>query len=291
MTKINRLTAVVALATICMTIGRPAAESNGPAAQNPAPPTARGTSLITVGRNVQVSASMPRNMHSEGLIVADPTNVKRLLVCSMFREPDMGEGVAVYVSENGGTRWERTFESGADDHAGDPACAFGPDGVAYLMMIPLGQRGAGQLHLPLLRSEDGGRTWRTVGRTGLIDRDSLAVDDTNGRFRNRVYAHGTSTIWTTDGLRRSGVALYASADGRGTFAPRVKRASVGERHIFGMANSVVLSDGRWLGLFGETRSSPGGTDDGDRGLNSSTYHRNRRTCPSRLSPPTMAEIR
>jgi hypothetical protein len=194
---------------------------------------------------------MPAKMHSEGLILADPTNVKRLLVCSMFRDPAMGEGVAAYVSEDGGMRWQRTFESGADDHAGDPACAFGPDGTAYLMMIPSGQRAAGQLHLPLLRSEDGGHTWRTVARTGYLDRESLVVDGTQGRFRNRVYAHGASSISSTEGLRRSGIAVYASVSGTHPFEPRSERVSMGQRYTFGMGNSVVLSDGRWLAVFGE----------------------------------------
>jgi hypothetical protein len=251
-------TALLVLAILGVTIGRPSAQPERPTVQNPAPPKAAGTPLITVGPNVQVSASMPAKMHSEGLILADPTNVKRLLVCSMFREPDMGEGVAVYVSEDGGTGWQRTFESGADDHAGDPACAFGPDGVAYLMMIPLGQRAAGQLHLPLLRSEDGGHTWRTVARTGYLDRESLVVDGTQGRFRNRVYAHGTTNVRGTTGPRRTGIAEYATANGSGPFEAPVERASLGGREIFGMSNSLVLSDGRWLGLFGEIRSSSGG---------------------------------
>jgi len=50
------------------------------------------------------------------------------------------------------------------------------------------------------------------------------------------------------------VALYAPGRVADGFGPRVERASVGERHLFGMGNSVVLSDGRWLGVFGEITS-------------------------------------
>ena len=251
----SSLTGILFVATVCFMLGGPSTQSNGAVAQTLSEQAPHEMSLITVGPNIQISASMPSKMHGEGLIVADPTNVKRLLVCSMFREPEMGEGVAVYVSEDGGTQWQRTFESGAEDHASDPACAFGPDGVAYLMMIPLAKRaGNGPPHVPLLRSDDGGHTWRTAGQTGYIDRESIVVDDTDGRFRNRVYAHGTSVIRTTDGLRRSGVALYALGRVADGFGPRVERASVGERHLFGMGNSVVLSDGRWLGVFGEIKS-------------------------------------
>jgi len=127
----SSLTGILFVATVCFMLGGPSTQSNGAVAQTLSEQAPHEMSLITVGPNVQISASMPSKMHGEGLIVADPTNVKRLLVCSMFREPEMGEGVAVYVSEDGGTQWQRTFESGAEDHASDPACAFGPDGVAY----------------------------------------------------------------------------------------------------------------------------------------------------------------
>jgi hypothetical protein len=215
--------------------------------------SAAATPLVTVGPNVQVSAAKATTMHGEGLIVADPTDAKRLLVCSMFRDPEKGEGVAVYVSEDEGAHWQQTFESGHDAHALDPACAFGPDGTAYLMMVPIGERSAHSLDLPLLRSDDGGHTWRKVAETAYLDRESLVVDGTTGRFRNRVYAHGTSNVSGTEGLRRSGVDVYALTDGHGFAAP-AGVASLGRRYIFGMGNSVVLSDGRWIAVYGEMKA-------------------------------------
>ena len=185
--QINRcLPVLAAVVVLQLASGPERARAERQAAAVPSP-TTTGTALVTVGPNVQISASMPSTMHGEGLIIADPTNENRLLVCSMFRDPEMGEGVAVYLSEDGGARWHRTFESGAAAHAGDPACAFGSNGTAYLMMIPLAERaGNGPPHLPLLRSVDGGHTWVTVARTGLMDRESLVVDRTSGPFRNRV---------------------------------------------------------------------------------------------------------
>src|SRR5207247_4048623 len=116
-------------------------------------------SIISVGPNVQVSASMAETMHGEGTIVADPSDAKRLLVCSMIRDATIGEGVVGYLSQDGGNHWQRTFESGREDHAGDPACSYAPDGTAYLTYIPLVSGSSITTRLPLFRSENGGRTW------------------------------------------------------------------------------------------------------------------------------------
>lgn len=53
---------------------------------------------------------------------------------------------------------------------------------------------------------------------------------------------------------RSGIAVYTSPGGGGAFGPRIERASFGEREVFGTGNSVVLSNGQWLGVFGEIKS-------------------------------------
>ncbi|PYR58157.1 MAG: hypothetical protein DMF85_11625 [Acidobacteria bacterium] len=205
-------------------------------------------SIITVGPNVQVSVSMPLIMHSEGVIAADPTDARRLLVCSLIHEPAIGKGVVAYLSQDGGRQWDRKFTTGPDDNAGDPACAYGPDGTAYVMFIPLSGRKSG---LPVFRSSDGGRTWTGTGATGYLDRETILVDGTSGPYHGRVYVHGTTDVRSTEGIRRSTIALYASTDGGRTFGPRVERASLGRHYIFASANSVVLSDGRWITAFAE----------------------------------------
>ncbi|PYR73275.1 MAG: hypothetical protein DMF86_20960, partial [Acidobacteria bacterium] len=65
-------------------------------------------------------------VHGEGTIVADPSDAKRLLVCSMIRDGTIGEAVVAYLSEDRGKHWTRTFKSRDGDHGGDPACGFGP---------------------------------------------------------------------------------------------------------------------------------------------------------------------
>jgi hypothetical protein len=210
--------------------------------------------LVTVGHNVQISASKPSTMHSEGTIVADPTDAKHLLVCAMFRDERIVLGVAAYVSDDGGDHWERTFESQPDQPAGDPTCAFGPDGTAYLTMMPMKRPSLTTMRLPLLRSVDHGRTWQAGGVTGGLDRDGLVVDETRGPFRSHVYVHGVGDTYGTTGASRDTVELYASADGGRTFGRPAQRVSMTHGYIYGMGNSVVLSNGRWLTVAGEVRS-------------------------------------
>jgi len=205
-------------------------------------------SIVTVGPNVQVSASMAETMHGEGTIVADPSDARRLLVCSMIHEPAIAQGVVAYLSQDAGGHWERTFATGPEDNAGDPACAFGPDGTAYLMFIP---ESAAKSGLPLFRSRDGARTWISVGGTGSLDRETVLVDGSGSRFHGRLYVHGTRVIRSTDGIMRTVLALYPSTDGGRTFGPPVERVSLGRHYIFASANSVVLSDGRWITVFAE----------------------------------------
>jgi hypothetical protein len=209
--------------------------------------------IVTVGPNVQVSAPMPDVMHTEGMIAADPTDPRRLIVCSMFLTDDTLQSVAVYRSSDAGASWQRTFETKPGDNNVDPACAFGPDGVAYLTMMPVPDGVTmARMRIPLLRSDDGGSTWQSGGVTGGMDREWIVVDHSGGPHHGRVYVHGTVDVHGV-GIRRSTLALYASSDGGRTFGRPIQWASLGRGFIFGSGNAVVLSDGRWLTVFTEMK--------------------------------------
>jgi hypothetical protein len=209
-------------------------------------------SMVHVGPNVQVSTVRPSTMHGEGMIAADPTDARRLVVCSMFREPDLNQGVAVYASRDSGAHWERTFQTPAGQPSGDPACAFGEDGIAYLTMIVLDTSSA-KVRQPIIRSEDGGQSWHAVGVTGYLDRESIVVDGTNGPFHNRVYVHGTIDTSSTTGVLRRALSLYASSDGGQTFGRPAETLSSDRRFILDSSDAVVLSDGRWVAVFAELK--------------------------------------
>ncbi|HWF83753.1 MAG TPA: sialidase family protein [Vicinamibacterales bacterium] len=217
-------------------------------------------SVVHVGPNVQVSVAKTSTMHGEGAITADPTDARRLLVCSMYFDEKIDHGIVVYASRDSGAHWDRTFETRVDQESGDPACAFGPDGVAYLTMIP-DTSTAAQVRVTIFRSEDGGQIWRPAGMIGYIDRESIVVDGTGGRFHNRVYVHGTGFSGATDGASLSSVKLYASTDGGRTFGRPVERLSLNRRLAGPMGNSVVLSNGRWVAVFAERKQFGESNDD------------------------------
>src|SRR5665213_1446317 len=192
--------------------------------------------VVQVGANVQVSAAEATTMHGEGMIAADPTDARRLLVCSMSNGEEIGQGIVAYASHDRGIHWQRTFPTpNAKRGGGDPACAFGPDGVAYLTMIPSDST-AEQVRMPIFRSEDGGQTWHAAGVTGFLDRESIVVDGTGGRFHNRVYVHGVASLGATDGARLTVMRLYASVDGGRTFGRPAERISPEPRAIYPAGN-------------------------------------------------------
>jgi hypothetical protein len=121
-------------------------------------------------------------------------------------------------------------------------------------MMPMKHPSLTTMRLSLMRSVDGGLTWQTGGVTGGLDRDSLVVDGTSGPFRNRVYVHGDAFTYGTAGTLRNALELYASSDGGRTFGRHAQRVSMARGYIYGMGNSVVLSDGRWLTVAGELNS-------------------------------------
>jgi hypothetical protein len=227
-------------------------------AQTPEPQDA----VLTIGENVQVSASMPDTMHTEGMIAADPTDARRLIVCALVMTPETWQSVVVYWSDDGGAHWTASLKT-APDAAGDPSCRFAPDGVAYLTFLPTppGITMAKQ-RMPFWRSDDGGQRWQAAGTTGGLDRESIAVDTSGSRYHGRVYVHGTMDIRGSGGARRASIALYASSDGGRTFGRAAQWASLESGRIFAASDGVVLSDGRWLTIFPELKAAWNGAPGG-----------------------------
>jgi hypothetical protein len=226
---------------------------------------------ITVGPNVQVSKAHPDLPHYEQRVAADPKDPNRLVGGSMTLVPDMngynGDGgyrVITYSTFDGGMTWEPTLESG--DRGADPNYAFGADGKAYSAYIDDAPLSGGPAHFDLQRSTDGGKTWQPGAPLPGIDRPYMTVDNTEGKYDGRLYAHGSLHNWTTafDGTSATasnktmllGLYLYHSKDGGKTWEPPVSRISASfDRFIQFKGNSVVLSDGTLAILFGERRLS------------------------------------
>lgn len=209
---------------------------------------------VTVGRNVQVSAAYPSISQSEGLVAADLAGGEQLLGCTMMWADSTASWITVaYHSADNGKSWKPTFHTKADGWAMDPTCAYGPDGTAYLVTAPRYWPAGARKVMTLWRSRDGGVTWDSSGSMGMVDRHYLAVDGSSAAFRNRLYVHGAGTLQSVDGrIAASDLVLYTSTDNGRTFHATI-RAAEDKRDIPVNGNSVVLSDGTWVGVFGELR--------------------------------------
>lgn len=210
---------------------------------------------ISVSPNVHMSAARSQQLQAEIILDADVTRPGRLMACSLIDDSRkngnpslMGWGVIVYLTDDGGKTWTRTFE---EYSLMDPTCAFGPDGTAHLEAFEL----SGDRMMRLYRSADGGRTWSEPTKVRTTDRPYLTVDKTGGKFNGRVYSHGQAgATGSMDGGRgASGIRLYSSIDGGRSFGDPVQRQSVGARRTLGIGNGVVLSDGTLVMLFGELK--------------------------------------
>jgi hypothetical protein len=209
---------------------------------------------VQVGRNVQVSRAREGIAHNEVLLAADPADPGRLLGCSMAFDPQRNKiYTIVYASSDGGASWSPTLETANMEFSGDPACALGKNRRAYSMA--LGWQEDGKVVDPIYRSEDSGATWSApllLHSFHGLDREYLSVDNTGGKYDGRVYAHATGWARPLEGKRQAAdISLFTSRDGGVSFLGPVKRTSVGKRYVLGVGNSVVLSDGTLVMIFGE----------------------------------------
>lgn len=207
---------------------------------------------VAVGENLLVSGE-PDKMHTETLIAADPKDANRLLGCAIvFLDGARRRTTAVYASSDAGKTWTQTLDTRKFFYSSDPAIAFGSNGVAYYSTT-VNVRAEDRPVVMIYRSTDGGKTWQAPTAIPFFDREYLAVDNTGGKYHGRVYVNGAATVPGTDQAKyANGVQLYSSRDGR-NFMRWADRVSLGGGFIYGMGNSVVLSDGTLAFLFGESK--------------------------------------
>lgn len=204
---------------------------------------------LTVGTNVQVSRANAAIPHYELLAASDPTDARKMLVCSMVYPDTGGSFTMVYASHDGGANWSETLRK-SDMERADPACAFGTGGTAHFITL-----GGG--HATAFHSEDGGLTWSNGLRLGThYDREYVVVDNNSASpFYGRVYVSGTGYGFGLDGNLASGLDVVASNDSGKTFGPATQRLALAQT-VFGMGNSVVLSNGELATVFGVLKGWP-----------------------------------
>ena len=209
---------------------------------------------ISVGPNVPISAAHEHDVHYESYAGAHPTDPRRLIACSVLFLPSRPEQTtAVYLSTDGGATWRVSLEPNDVARTGDPVCTFGPDGSAYYVALATYKGQAKEMIV--YKSKDGGLTWGAPVHMPLVDREYIAFDGTAGRYSGRIYVNGTGTIPGLQTGRRNGVWVFRSLDSGATYLAPVIREEAENQNVTGMGNSVVLSDGTLVTLFGINKNT------------------------------------
>ncbi|PYK51832.1 MAG: hypothetical protein DME51_02195, partial [Verrucomicrobia bacterium] len=136
---------------------------------------------------------------NEFQIDANPTN--RLNAIGTSNDGGVA-GVGIFVSQNGGMTWTSADAStyGVPSACCDPGVAFGTDGSVYAIILDTSPEVT-----YIIKSTDGGGTWRAPTSVSTPDRPNVAVDPSNP---NIVY------ITYTDFNQPAGrIAGYRSTDG------------------------------------------------------------------------------
>ena len=214
---------------------------------------------LTIGPNVQVSKARENFPHGEVQLAADAKDPNRLLGCSMINSEKGNRGWTItYASSDGGNSWTPTLETSAFDVSFDPSCAFGTHGAAYFLAEAHPE--PGKMALALFGSTDYGNSWSVPtmipNQFRWIDRNYVVADATGTKHGGRVYIHGFGNALPMDNDTRefSGINLFNSDDAGMHFAGPVIRLSASGHEIAAMGNSVILSDGTWVSLFGEMKN-------------------------------------
>jgi hypothetical protein len=221
---------------------------------------------ITVGPNRMVSASLPGWEHSEYVADADPSDPKRVMVCSMrFSQSENRLTTGIYTSFDGGEKWvlSHVDSSSRFGIVGDPACAYGVNGDAFLVTLSLRDTtpsdhkdgvayadwsmGGGSEEMHVFRSPNGGRSWLPPVKMGMVDREQLQVDrGKDSPFRGRMYLHGrVGTIWV----------IYSDDSGR-TWK-RSDETTVADGGLMLRWSDTILPDGTYLLPFGISHVAKG----------------------------------
>jgi hypothetical protein len=115
--------------------------------------------------------------------------------------------------------------------------------------------------LGVYRSVDGGETWAQEEDVPMtfqgIDRESLTIDTTQGKFRDTAYISGVSIVQDLGGGYKDAFAVWRSHDGGATYEGPLKRSAIAYHSLLQAGNSVILSDGTMVSLFGDVKNSNG----------------------------------
>lgn len=213
---------------------------------------------IIVGPNIHVSGAREHSPHSEVFVAADPDDRDHLLGCAIILSQERNaSSTIVYISRDRGKSWAPTLHIQDTDFSSDPNCTVGRNGRAYFVTVSRQTRGSMSSHdisLKLYSSTNGGESWSKPVTLPYLDRESIVIDDTKGRYDGQVYINGWGGVGDLEGRNyKTGLALVRSADEGATFLGPALRIVVGDGYLDTMGNCVVLSEGTLACLVGESK--------------------------------------
>jgi hypothetical protein len=217
---------------------------------------------IHVGPNIQVTKALENYSMGEITLAADPVDPNHLLGCSVvYDEGENRRWTAAYLSTDGGKTWTPTLDTKRFEDSADEYCALGRDGLASY--ISIGTVNKKHYVLGVSRSTDGGKTWEQQYDLPMnfqgIDREALIIDATGGKYNNYVYVTGESSardLADTQG-GKNGFGVWRSRDGGKTFDGPARRLTIANHYVLEPGNSVILSDGTLVSIFGDLKNSDG----------------------------------
>ena len=196
-----------------------------------------------VGPNVQISKQFANLPHYENLAAGDPVHPGRLLACSGVVYQDRAtSGPRCYGSFDNGATWTSTLEADLGRAVGDPTMAYGRGDTVYFTNIVRPKENL-DANIGVYRSVDGGRTWKKMGLFPFVDRQTLVVDRTNGKYAGRLYYTGSESVQGIEGRAGSTLHLFTSKDGGVSFNHVMVSAFEAGASLSSPSTSVVLSDG------------------------------------------------
>lgn len=223
------------------------------------------TTGIQVAKNVYVSRAHHDQAMREVLLSADPDDPKHLLACAIV-DAGLQPWTVVYLSNDGGQSWKPTLETKKYRWTADPACVLGHNSEAY--HVALGTVDGKHPTVSFSRSSDGGKTWPIQHDESWmnhrLDNASIAIDLSGSPFSGTVYVSGASQILGLTGGYKSTFGVWRSRNRGESFEGPVERFSEQRPGVYKVGNSVILSDGTLVAVFGQFHFPSDATEDAVR---------------------------
>lgn len=204
------------------------------------------------GGTLLVNVTNDTTAQNETPIAVNPTNLSNFIVGA--NDWNWNDGCSVNASKDGGRTWTATLPNGflpgvtkytndpavagtgQYDYGGDPAIAFGPDGVAYYACFGYQATTPYNVALLMSRSYDGGVTWLKGGTSEPLTQVAVWQGNgiskgSTGQFPDHEQMHvaNDGTIYVT----------WAQFNGYGSHSPVYVATSTNGGRSFSLAQKVT----------------------------------------------------